>query len=158
MPFVEYYMAEIHPDVTSSLGRWVLEDLNMYHLYSGVTTNQSEGLYWNVFNCGEKHPLICSLPGTYFTYVYFTLVWLCYVCWITYTQLYMYMYVCIYSSGGTTTMRFSVACARLVTTAFCRSTNLSVDLVRSWRPSVVSLLKILLIVFTMVRSQITNQD
>jgi hypothetical protein len=28
--------------VSTSLGRWVLEDLNVYHPYSGVTNNQSE--------------------------------------------------------------------------------------------------------------------
>jgi hypothetical protein len=42
-PFTEYFMTEIHPDIPSSLGRWVLEQLNIYTPYSGVTTNQSEG-------------------------------------------------------------------------------------------------------------------
>ena len=35
-------MNEIHPDVTTSIGRWILEPLGVYNCYSGVTTNQSE--------------------------------------------------------------------------------------------------------------------
>ena len=36
-------MAEIHPDVITAIGRWVLEPLGLYNSYSGITTNQSEG-------------------------------------------------------------------------------------------------------------------
>ncbi len=36
-------MNEIHPDVITCIGRWVLEPLGVYNCYSGVTTNQSEG-------------------------------------------------------------------------------------------------------------------
>ena len=28
--FEEYFMAEIHPDVCHSIGRWVLEEFNVY--------------------------------------------------------------------------------------------------------------------------------
>lgn len=42
--FEQYYRNEIHPDVPSSIGRWVLEELHIYNPYSGVTNNQSEGL------------------------------------------------------------------------------------------------------------------
>ena len=42
--FEHYYRNEIHPDVPSSIGRWVLEGLHIYNPYSGVTNNQSEGL------------------------------------------------------------------------------------------------------------------
>lgn len=41
--FEDYYMKEIHCDVGLSVGRWVLEDKNVYNPYSGVTNNQSEG-------------------------------------------------------------------------------------------------------------------
>ena len=59
-PFVEYYESKIHPEVglycdvthcvhyyvytqvTSSLGRWILQELGVYSPFSGVTTNQSE--------------------------------------------------------------------------------------------------------------------
>ncbi len=57
--FVDYYMDNIHPQVRYrirsviialfflsqipvSLGRWVLEELDIYQPYTGVTTNQSE--------------------------------------------------------------------------------------------------------------------
>ena len=40
--FASYYMQEIHPDVHQSVGRWVLEEHNVYNPYSGVTNNQSE--------------------------------------------------------------------------------------------------------------------
>jgi len=36
-------MAEIHPDVIASIGRWILEPLGLYNSYSGIKTNQSEG-------------------------------------------------------------------------------------------------------------------
>jgi len=42
--FEQYYKNEIHSDVPSSIGRWVLEELRIYDSYSGVTNNQSEGL------------------------------------------------------------------------------------------------------------------
>ena len=41
-PFVEYFNNEVHPDVSNSIGWWVLEKLHVYNPYSGVT-NQSEG-------------------------------------------------------------------------------------------------------------------
>ena len=42
--FEEYYMKDIHPDVTKAIGRWILERYRAYNPYSGVTNNQSEGL------------------------------------------------------------------------------------------------------------------
>ena len=42
-PFLDYYMKEIHPDVTTCIAQWLLEPLRVYNRYSGVTTNQSEG-------------------------------------------------------------------------------------------------------------------
>lgn len=41
--FSNYYMNEIHHDICSSGGRWVIEKHNVYDPYSGVTNNQSEG-------------------------------------------------------------------------------------------------------------------
>ena len=37
-------MANIDPDIPQSIGRWVLEELNIYNPYSGITNNQSERL------------------------------------------------------------------------------------------------------------------
>jgi len=48
--FLEYYMHEIYPDVTTCIGRWILEPLRVYNCYSGVMTNHSEG-----FNTVIKH-------------------------------------------------------------------------------------------------------
>lgn len=36
-------MNEIHPNVTTCIGRWILEPLGVYNCYSGITTNQSKG-------------------------------------------------------------------------------------------------------------------
>jgi transposase-like protein len=41
--FTEYYTKEIHPEVSISIGRWVLEKYFIYNPYSGITNNQSEG-------------------------------------------------------------------------------------------------------------------
>lgn len=41
--FRDYYMKEIHPDVSISIGRWVLDKYCIYNPYSGITNNQSEG-------------------------------------------------------------------------------------------------------------------
>lgn len=37
--FEQYFMNSIHPDVPTTLGRWVLESLHIYNPYSGVTNN-----------------------------------------------------------------------------------------------------------------------
>ena len=42
--FEEYYMKEVHPDVSESVGRWALEIYSVYNPYSGVTNNQSESM------------------------------------------------------------------------------------------------------------------
>ena len=42
--FEEYYLKEIHPNVSTSIGRWILEECNVYNPYSGVTNNQSESM------------------------------------------------------------------------------------------------------------------
>ena len=42
--FEEYYIKEVHPEVPTTIGRWVLEGLQIYDPYSGVTNNQSESL------------------------------------------------------------------------------------------------------------------
>ena len=41
--FVEFYNQQLHSEVTSYAGRWILEPLGVFNGYSGVTTNQSEG-------------------------------------------------------------------------------------------------------------------
>ena len=42
--FEQCYRTEIHPTVPHKVGRWVLEELQLYNPYSGITNNQSEGL------------------------------------------------------------------------------------------------------------------
>lgn len=41
-PVFQYYMKNIHPEVYTSIGRWVLEKEGVYSPFSGVVTNQSE--------------------------------------------------------------------------------------------------------------------
>ena len=52
--FVDYFMKNIHEDVPTALVRCILESLQVYHPYSGVTNNQSEG-----FN---RVGLCCTCP------------------------------------------------------------------------------------------------
>jgi hypothetical protein len=40
--YYDYFHCNIHPQVNVSLGKWVLEPLNLYHPFSGITNNQSE--------------------------------------------------------------------------------------------------------------------
>ena len=47
--FAEYYLKEIHLNVSTSIGRWILEECNVYNPYSGVTNNQSESMNRCVF-------------------------------------------------------------------------------------------------------------
>ena len=42
-PFHQYYMTCIHPDI-ESIARWGIEPCGVYNPFSGVTTNQAEGL------------------------------------------------------------------------------------------------------------------
>ena len=37
----QYYMKNIHSDVYTSIGRWILEEEGVYSPFSGVVTNQS---------------------------------------------------------------------------------------------------------------------
>ena len=41
-PVFQYYMKNVHPEVYTSIGRWVLEKEGVYSPFSGVLTNQSE--------------------------------------------------------------------------------------------------------------------
>ena len=41
-------MKEINPEVSNSLGRWVLEKYSIYNPYNGVMNNQSEVWTGNV--------------------------------------------------------------------------------------------------------------
>jgi hypothetical protein len=41
-PFLEYYMKTFHAEIATNLGRFVLESMDLYHPYTGVTNNQSE--------------------------------------------------------------------------------------------------------------------
>ena len=42
-PILHYYTRNIHPDVNTSIGRWILEAVGVYSPFSGITNNQSEG-------------------------------------------------------------------------------------------------------------------
>jgi len=42
--FEEYYMNCLHDDILTGAGRWILEGLNIYRPFSGITNNQSESL------------------------------------------------------------------------------------------------------------------
>lgn len=59
--FEAYYMQEIHLDVPTTIGRWVLEKHHQYNPYSGVTNNQSESLnryaYTNPSICIVDHSI-----------------------------------------------------------------------------------------------------
>ena len=62
--FEAYYMAEIHPDVPRSIGRWVLEEHHVYNPYSGVTNNQSESLNRFATSDYSVIGLGCLVEGT----------------------------------------------------------------------------------------------
>ena len=40
----EDYMKCLHNDILIGAGRWILENLNIYRPFSGITNNQSESL------------------------------------------------------------------------------------------------------------------
>ena len=65
--FEQYYMKQIHPDVTTSIGRWVLEKLHIYNPYSGVTNNQSESLNRVIKDLQgwKEAPIDCVLLAIY---------------------------------------------------------------------------------------------
>jgi len=63
--FEDYYMKNIHSDVTKSIGRWILEEKGVYSPYSGVTNNQSEGFnrYVHSYNCNWSYYCILIIVG-----------------------------------------------------------------------------------------------
>ena len=65
--FEEYWMKNIHPDVPNHIGRWVLEDLQVYNPYSGVTNNQSEFLnrVFKDIQEWKEAPIDCTLLAIY---------------------------------------------------------------------------------------------
>lgn len=42
--FEEYYMNYLHDDISTGAGKWILENLNIYCPFSGITNNQLESL------------------------------------------------------------------------------------------------------------------
>jgi len=71
--FQEYFKKQIHPDVDTHIGRWVLERYNSYNPYSGVTNNRSKSL-----NCVIKDlqhwkeaPVDCMLLALYQLQAYY---------------------------------------------------------------------------------------
>lgn len=45
--FLDYYNSSFLPEI-DQMGRWTLEKLNCYNPFSGITTNQAEGLLFKV--------------------------------------------------------------------------------------------------------------
>ena len=43
-PFCDYYHSSIEHEVVSTSGMWIIKPHGIFNGYSGVTTNQSEGL------------------------------------------------------------------------------------------------------------------
>ena len=72
--FVDYYMKNIHEDVPTALGRWILESLQVYHPYSGVTNNQSEGFnrVMKDLQGWKEAPLDCVVLSLYLLQAYYT--------------------------------------------------------------------------------------
>ena len=62
--FEQYYM---DPDIPYSIGRWVLEELNIYNPYSGITNNQSESLNRVIkdLQSWKEAPLDCLVLALY---------------------------------------------------------------------------------------------
>ena len=73
-PFHEYYHNNLHPEI-SSIGRWVLEEYRVYNPYSGVTSNQSEGLKYVIKQLQEwkESPLDCMILALYYLQSYYAL-------------------------------------------------------------------------------------
>lgn len=71
--FYQYYMKEIHPG-TSQIGRWVLQPLNLYNPYSGVTNNQSESFNKVIkeFQSWKEAPLDSFILAMYQVQVYYS--------------------------------------------------------------------------------------
>ena len=60
-------MTNIDPDIPHSIGRWVLEELNIYNPYSGITNNQSESLNRVIkdLQSWKEAPLDCLILALY---------------------------------------------------------------------------------------------
>ena len=73
-PFHEYCHNNLHPEM-SSIGRWVLEEYRVYNPYSGVTSNQSEGLNYVIKQLQEwkESPLDCMILALYYLQSYYAL-------------------------------------------------------------------------------------
>ena len=72
--FVDSFMKNIHEDVLTALGRWILESLHVYHPYSGVTNNQSEGFnrVMKDLQGWKEAPLDCVVLALYLLQAYYT--------------------------------------------------------------------------------------
>lgn len=72
--FQDYFMRNIHEDIPTTLGRWVLESLQIYHPYSGVTNNQSEGFnrVMKDLQGWKEAPLDCVVLALYLLQAYYT--------------------------------------------------------------------------------------
>jgi len=72
--FKEYFMKNIHADVPTTLGRWVLEAHQIYNPYSGVTNNQSEGFnrVMKDLQGWKEAPLDCVVLALYLLQAYYS--------------------------------------------------------------------------------------
>ena len=72
-PVFHYYMKNIHPEVYTSIGRWVLEAEGVYSPFSGVVTNQSESfnMVLKSLQQWKEVPVDCIVLSFYLLQSYF---------------------------------------------------------------------------------------
>ena len=71
-PFYEYYSHNIHSDV-HAIARWAIEPFGVYDPYSGVTSNQAEGLNYVLKHLREWHesPVDCMVLALHYLQGYY---------------------------------------------------------------------------------------
>ena len=71
-PFGEYYKKNIHPQIMF-IGRWALEKVGLYNPYSGITSNQSEGLnhVLKTLNDWREMSVDCLMLSLYYLQEYY---------------------------------------------------------------------------------------
>lgn len=65
--FEEYYIKDIHAELPTTTGTWVMEGLQLYDHYSGVTNNQSESLnqLFRDLQGWKEAPITCIVLALY---------------------------------------------------------------------------------------------
>jgi len=72
-PVFQYYMKNIHPEMYTSIGRWVLETEGVYSPFSGVVSNQSESfnMVLKSLQQWKEVPVDCILLSFYLMQSFF---------------------------------------------------------------------------------------